>query len=297
MNTYLSTTFVGQRKPVTEVLQDLRAYGVQCVELGSTHTHESELGQKLAEDFGDFSFLTHNFFPPPIADDLVINFSDPRPQMRDASIRQAADNILFADRLGSKLHTIHPGFLAAAAIRPSEERNFDFSFEEPSTDETPKDAFDRMIESLHKLRDRVGEAQVPIAIETQGSATHSHHCLMQTEQEIVDLFAELGSNGFGINVNLGHLNLASKVFGFDRIAFIESIIPHIKAFELSHNDGTGDQHLLLKTDAWYWDVIRDSRFAETPMILEVRDAPIKAACANLALIQNERESARTRTDY
>jgi sugar phosphate isomerase/epimerase len=295
MNTYLSTTFVDGRGPVTAVLKELRAHGVTCVELGSTHTYEEDLKRRLTEEFGDFSFLTHNFFPPPIAAEMVINFSDPRAEVREASIQLTAENVLFAEEIGSRVHTIHPGFLALARVRPAADRNFDFAFENSPDSDTPKIGFERMIESLDRLAERIPTDHVPIAIESQGSISHSEQCLMQTAAEFLELFGSVSSKRIGINVNLGHLNLAAKVFGFDRLAFIDRLSPHIQAFELSHNDGAGDQHLLLQREGWYWDVIRDPRFSNTPMILEVRDASIEAVCENLTLIQNERDAVRIST--
>ena len=44
--------------------------------------------------------------------------------------------------------------------------------------------------------------------------------------------------------------------------------------ELSHNDGLQDQHLPLKKDGWYWDIINDSRFNDTIKILEFRNVSI-----------------------
>src|SRR2546421_1500674 len=161
MNTYLSTTFEGEKKPPTDVLRALRNHDIKSVELGSTHLYEGSLAEKLTDEFGDFAFLTHNFFPPPIADDLVINFSDPRSQFRDASVEQATENLLFAARIGSKLHTIHPGFLTATTVRESDGRNFDFSFDDEAEQQTPQDAFARMVDSLSRLKESVGDVFVP----------------------------------------------------------------------------------------------------------------------------------------
>ena len=96
MNTYLSTTFDGARRPVTSVLRDLRAHDVLAVELGSTHAPETGLAAALPTEFADFALLTHNFFPPPSDDSIVINLSDPRPDARAASVDLAQRNVRFA---------------------------------------------------------------------------------------------------------------------------------------------------------------------------------------------------------
>ena len=59
----------------------------------------------------------------------------------------------------------------------------------------------------------------------------------------------------GINLNIGHLNLASKAFKFSKLEFVKSLKPYIIALELSHNNGKEDQHLPLRKNKWYWDII------------------------------------------
>ena len=61
----------------------------------------------------------------------------------------------------------------------------------------------------------------------------------------------------GINLNIGHLNLASKKFNFDKIKFINEISSFIVAFECSHNFGKNDDHLPLRKNSWYWKILNN----------------------------------------
>ena len=85
------------------------------------------------------------------------------------------------------------------------------------------------------------------------------------------LFNAVDSKYLGLNINLGHLNLASKAFNFSRSDFIDIIKEKIFAFEISHNDRENDDHKLLKNDEWYWDIIEDHKFENIPMIYEGRE--------------------------
>src|SRR5207248_2272666 len=110
-------------------LRDLRAHGVLAAELGSTHSPEQDLAAALRDDFADFALITHNFFPPPDDASIVINLSDPRMEARAGSIELARSNIRFASAVGSRLHTVHPGFLAVATTGVAANRMYDFHFD------------------------------------------------------------------------------------------------------------------------------------------------------------------------
>ena len=82
-------------------------------------------------------------------------------------------------------------------------------------------------------------------------------------------------NELGINLNIGHLNLASKAFKFSKNNFVNIIKPYIVAIELSHNNGLEDQHLPLQKKECYWKIINDPYFARVYKILEFRNTEIK----------------------
>ena len=68
---------------------------------------------------------------------------------------------------------------------------------------------------------------------------------MQKPSEYIE-FLNILKKEISINLNLGHLNLASKAFKFSKNEFIKLIQSRIIAVEISHNNGKLDQHLPLK---------------------------------------------------
>ena len=95
-----------------------------------------------------------------------------------------------------------------------------------------------------------------------------------------EFMAKYSSSDIGMNLNIGHLNLAAKAFQFEREDFVDLIKDYIVAMELSHNDGVEDQHLPLQPDGWYWSLIHDPRFENTYKILEFRNTPISEILKN-----------------
>ena len=108
---------------------------------------------------------------------------------------------------------------------------------------------------------------------------------MQYPSEYRSFMKKYNKNEIGINLNIGHLNLASKAFSFSKYEFVDLIWDYIVAMELSHNEGIEDDHLPLIEGAWYWGVINDRRFYGIPKILEFRNTEINKILKNIKLIE------------
>ena len=108
---------------------------------------------------------------------------------------------------------------------------------------------------------------------------------MQCPKEYDVFMTKYSPNDIGINLNIGHLNLSANAFHFKRSEFIDLVQDYIIAMELSHNDGTEDQHLPLREDGWYWDLINDNRFESVYKILEFRNTKIDLILSNINLLK------------
>ncbi len=110
---------------------------------------------------------------------------------------------------------------------------------------------------------------------------------MQRPEEYDEFMKKYSPCDIGINLNIGHLNLAANSFGFKRQDFVYLIQNYIVAMELSHNDGVEDQHLPLQQESWYWDLIYDPRFEDVFKILEFRNTPISEIVKNIHMIKEQ----------
>ena len=89
-----------------------------------------------------------------------------------------------------------------------------------------------MISSIKKIVRYAKKENIKIAIETEGSINSKDHLLMQRPKEYVKFFKIFKKNDIGINLNIGHLNLASKAFKFNKMNFINKVSNRIVAMEL-----------------------------------------------------------------
>ena len=268
---YVSTTFQKDNKSIFKAINLLSKNKIYNIELGSNHVWEKKLN---FSKFKKHNFCVHNYFPVPKRN-LVINIASQNKQIRKKSISQIKKSILFTKKINAKLYTFHPGFLTDPDGSNISNENYDFLWnKEKLLDKNYRASWQQMIMSLREIIKYSKFHKVPIAIESEGSINAKDHLLMQRPNEYKKLFEIFKNNEIGINLNIGHLNLASKAFNFDKKKFINKISKHIVAMELSHNFGRNDDHLPIRKNSWYWKIIKNSKYKNIPKILEFRDTNI-----------------------
>ena len=270
-NLYVSTTFIKDNQKIKIALDILKSASIKNVELGSNHIYESNYDYIKKYNF---NFLVHNYFPIP-KENFVINIASFDKKIREKSLNQIKKSINFYKKIGAKIYTFHPGFIVDPIKANFSEKNYDFIWPNRKSKKNYNLAFKQMMISLKKIVNFAKKKKVNIAIETEGSYRKKNFLLLQRPTEYKKLFKFFTPDDLGINLNIGHLNLASKAFNFSKEKFVKMLKPYIVAFELSHNNGFEDQHLPLQKGKWYWSVINDPDFSKVYKILEFRNTSIK----------------------
>ena len=283
----VSTTFVADDTPLQEALKQCKNVGIKSVEIGSNHCYEEHYD--YLHDY-NFQYLVHNYFPIPQIS-FVLNIASFDEQIRNLSLQHIKKAIDFCKKTGAKLYTFHPGFLTDPKGSNQSNNNYDFQWEQYQLSYADHDkAKDLMYQALDEIVKYAASKEINISIETEGSVKKKDHLLMQQPHEYEEFMTKFSVSEIGINLNIGHLNLAANAFDFDRIAFVDLVQDHIVAMELSHNDGVEDQHQPLQSGEWYWDIIHDSRFEDAFKILEFRNTTISAIVANLKIFEEHKNA-------
>jgi sugar phosphate isomerase/epimerase len=271
-NIFVSTTFAKDDSKISDVLAVCKKENISNVELGSNHIYEKNF-KKIIQQY-NFRFLVHNYFPIP-RKSFVVNIASLNKKIRTISILHAKKAINFCQSTNSKLYTIHPGFLVDPINASRTKNNYDFMWDNNNLNGNYNLAFNNMLSSLKKIVHFAKRKKIKVAIETEGSFKKKNLLLMQKPAEYKELFKYFKPNDLGVNLNIGHLNLASKAFKFSKFEFVKKLKQYILAIELSHNNGIEDQHLPLKRNEWYWKIITDPDFSKVYKILEFRNTSIK----------------------
>ena len=82
------------------------------------------------------------------------------------------------------------------------------------------EARDLMYDALDKIIEFNSDDSFKIAIETEGSVSKKNYLLMQKPDEYIDFMQRYDKNRIGINLNLGHVLLASNSFNFSLIVLL-----------------------------------------------------------------------------
>lgn len=268
---YVSTTFIKDNKSVYGAINKLLKIKIKNIELGSNHIWEKKLKFKKKKII---NFCVHNYFPAP-KKSMVLNLASQNLKIREKSIKRIKNSILFSKKISAKLYTFHPGFLTDPEGSNISKKNYDFLWNNKKLINANYDrSWKKMIQSLKEIVKFAKYHKVKIAIETEGSISARNHLLMQKPVEFKKLFKHFKKEDLGVNLNIGHLNLASKAFKFNKFKFIKTIQKYIKAMEISHNYGKNDDHLPIKKKSWYWKIIKDQKYDKIPKILEFRNTDI-----------------------
>jgi len=268
---YVSTTFIKDNKSVFKAINMLKKKNIYNIELGSNHIWEKKL---KPFKFKNYNLCVHNYFPVPKRE-LIINIASQNKNVRKLSIAQIKKSIKFSKKISSKLYTFHPGFLTDPDGSNISKKNYDFLWNKNKLrSKNYEKSWKLMISSIREIIKFAKKNDVKIAIETEGSINSKDHLLMQKPSEYKKFFKIFKKKDIGINLNIGHLNLASKAFKFNKFKFVKNVSGRVVAMELSHNYGKNDDHLPIKKNAWYWKIIKNPKFKNIPKVLEFRNTDI-----------------------
>ena len=279
---YVSTTFAKDNSKLSDVIKLCIDNDITHLELGSNHCYEKDYN--YLNDY-NIRYLVHNYFPIP-EKSFVVNIASLDEDVRKKSLDHIYNALNLCETINSNLYTFHPVFLTDPKGSNINSDNYDFQWEEKKLDNSNyQKALDLMYKSLEKIIPYAQNKKINIAIESEGSLTKNQHLLMQKPSEFEFFIKKYKKSEIGINLNIGHLNLASKAFGFSRKSFVELIKNNIYAIELSHNNGYEDDHMPLENNNWYWEIIKDLAFKEVYKILEFRNTSINNIKENIKMIQ------------
>jgi len=288
---FLSTTFASDQSSIEDVLAICKDHDITQVELGSNHCYEEAPGDIVGNY--SFTFLVHNYYPPP-EEQIVVNIASLDDAIRRQSISHIKNSIDFCRQIGAQLYTFHPGFLTDPRSANIDSSNYDFCFLDQDLHGTVYDeSFALMCDALEEIVEFNKAQGVRIALETEGSVTRSGHLLMQQPKEYEELFKKFKAEDLGINLNIGHLGLAANAFGFPANCLVDLLADRVVAMELSHNDGVTDDHKPLVEGAWYWDIVADNRFSKVLKVLEFRNVSIETIIANISLCESYFQCSHT----
>ncbi|MDD3296559.1 MAG: DUF692 family protein [Candidatus Omnitrophica bacterium] len=251
---YISSSAASARR-INEAVKELIGLGIKNIEFsGNVLLHKGWAKEILSlKKTHGLSFLMHNYFPAPIEEVFVLNLASGRADIREKTFALISRAAKLMDILEVPLYSIHSG----QHIDVLAQANDKFRLDESSVyDKT--EALKVFYENLEYLMSEVFKKEQKFAVENFFPFRFDKakdYSLMSKPQEILDFitFSRKYEN-LGFLLDLGHLDIAARAFGFDAENFTRELVSGFrdKIFEihLSGNNGLYDSHKVNLPESW-----------------------------------------------
>jgi sugar phosphate isomerase/epimerase len=263
---YLSSSCIGGRR-IGEVVEEIARAGITNIELSGGTQHYDSIEEDLLtlkEKYG-LSYSVHGYFPPP-EEDFIIDLVNGR----ERAFNFFRETIRLSKTLGCDMYSTHAGF--TVDVLPLT-RGEQLGGQPPIAKRAAGEILYNNLQSA--MEDIVGP-DFRFAVENMYPLMGRPDYSLVTVPEEILRFLEYSRRwpNLGMLLDLGHLNLAASVTGFDRAGFVREVLDNYadKVFEIhiSENDGTGDTHDITAEDSWQLDVAGWEALRDVPVTFEWR---------------------------
>lgn len=233
---------------------ELSKVGIKSYEMsGGLYDPDNRANLQLLTN--DANVQLHNYFPPP-KKPFVINLASTDHDIVIQTKRHIKHALDLSADIGSHLYSFHAGFLInpkvnelgkRVAKRPLINRN---------------EAMNRFIENVNEMAVYAEKLNASLLIENNVLSHNNYDYfgdnpfLMVDAEECVIVMKETANNVF-LLVDVAHLKVSATSLGFDKVEFLKSVEPWVRAFHLSDNDGLSDTNKPVREDSWFWRHIRN----------------------------------------
>ena len=235
-----------------DTAQDFLHHGIRAIEL-SGGASAPGLEASLVALRDEATFQVHNYFPPP-SDPFVLNLASADREVHARSMAHVRTAIRWASSVGQGVYSFHAGFritpevrelgrpIAKHPLRPREEALSAFG-----------DAV--LILSAEARREGVRLLVENNVVSAANLATFGEDPLLLCQPGEMAAFMSEMPTDVGLLLDVAHLKVSATSLGFDAVAAHALVLPWIRAYHLSDNDGLTDSNGAVTTDSWFWGVI------------------------------------------
>ena len=278
---FVSTNCIPGLQSIISRVSMYQRSGLNAIELGGGITVSDNSLSQITQT--EARFLIHNYFPPPI-DAFVLNLASDNNDILRRSLDMVSNAIDFAAHIGAPFYSVHAGFITDPEFFDGNS----FVFPSPRSPDQADYAINRFTTAMKTVVDHAERRGVGILIENNVCSEQLRgKLLLQTAEEFLPLFSVLQSSHLGLLLDTGHLNVSARTLGFDRMSFIDKMVPYIKAMHIHDNDGIADTHQPIRPDSWVLDILRRPEFAALPLVVEAKFNSMTELCRHVEWLRNE----------
>lgn len=292
MNIYISTGALPYQQ-ISDILAFSLAHGFDRLELSSTVAYSPDILEHVRKAHGRIHFLVHNYFPPPVSP-FVLNLASTEPTIHCRSVELCNNSIDLSTKLKAPFYSVHSGF--AVHLTPDMLGNTGAQCRLGPSKQIPrKKSYQRFVRTVRELAGYAQSKGIQLLVENnvipvELADKHGKNVLLlASSSEILRFITDVNNLHVGLLLDTGHLNVTANTLGFDRMAFVEQVAPHVRAIHVHDNDGTSDTHQPIQPNSWVIDVLHRPEFTGLPLIVEAKFDDITELCQHISWLKNEME--------
>ena len=243
-----------------DIVDEMVDLGIRNIELSGNLKFNPDIltHMRLLRDKHRLNLMVHHYFPPP-QEPFVLNLASQNPDIRKKTfslIQQVSDLI---EQLDIPVYGVHGGH--CVDMLP-EMKNLHFIIDEQTKVEKQK-ALKTFQENVDYIIREFSPRKRKMAVENLFVASKDQHYALLATPDQIDRFMEFarGYDNLGLLLDLGHLNVTARTFGFDAVSHARFLLKNYsqKIFQLhlSENDGSFDVHHVHKEDSWQLEILED----------------------------------------
>lgn len=160
----------------------------------------------------------------------MMNFGSGNREILEKSIKAAKGCIEFCNKAEAKVYSMHTGFVNEIDRHGN-----------PISRPIPKQECREITKnSIAEISDYAKKYDLKLALENHSALPGLE--LFARPTEIAKMLKEAKLKNIGLLVDIGHINVASKILGFDKKHEIGKVKDMIIEFHISENNGEKDEH-------------------------------------------------------
>ena len=250
---YLSTGGFQNLTPQS-VIQKFNEKGIKSIELSGGKYVDQKKIIKFLKKRNDLNYSLHNYFPVP-KKKFVINLASIEKTIFKKTFSNIKKSINISSKLNSKYFSFHGGFL----FNPNT-KDLGKKFAKVKL-QNRKKSMKLFLNRVNLLAEEAKKNNVKILIENNVITKENYKrfnrdpLLLTHPKEIINFFKKCHKN-VGLLLDVGHLKVSAKTYGFNLFKAHEMLKPYIEGYHLSDNDGLKDSNREFTKNSWFYNGLK-----------------------------------------
>ena len=236
-----------------DAIKTLSNYKITSFEL-SGGIYSSKLSSDLKKLDNNYSFIVHNYFPPP-KKPFVLNLASLDDEIFLRTVNHIKDSISLASNLKSQYYSFHAGFLVdpkVSELGKTVQKRKLFN---------KKESLQRFLYALKSLSKFALEKNVELLIENNvlnksNLEKFGKNPLLMVDFDDTEYILNNIDDNVHLLIDVAHLKVSANTLKFDPFEYLKVFKDYTKGYHLSDNNGLSDSNSQFLNDSWFWPHIR-----------------------------------------